>query len=182
MPDAATGILSQAPPHPRRFVTSHDEQGNAIFKIEGDIPHTQFYKSEEECAVFHVPWTTEGLPVTVSDTGDRAVTKAGGSLARENGIVCRYVDFPPNTFSPMHRTHNHSYNLLTMTSGVVIFGDLELVLDNGETRQMTQSDVVVQRGTIHQWNNKTDKWARMMFVLIASDPVMIDGKPLPSNL
>jgi hypothetical protein len=34
-----------------------------------------------------------------------------------------------------------------MTSGVVIFGDLELVLDNGETRQMTQSDVVVQRGT-----------------------------------
>jgi hypothetical protein len=35
---------------------------------------------------------------------------------------------------------------------------------------------------IHQWNNKTDKWARMMFVLIASDPVMIDGKPLPSNL
>jgi hypothetical protein len=98
---------------------------------------------------------------------------------------------------------DHSYNLLTLTSGVVIFGDLELVLDNGETRQMTQSDVVVQRGTwvgsvwfpprkalfwlrmalrIHQWNNKTDKWARMMFVLIASDPVMIDGKPLPSNL
>jgi hypothetical protein len=109
MPDAATGILSQAPPHPRRFVTSHDEQGNAIFKIEGDIPHTQFYKSEEECAVFHVPWTTEGLPVTVSDTEDRAVTKAGGSLARENGIVCRYVDFPPNTFSPMHRTHSLDY-------------------------------------------------------------------------
>jgi hypothetical protein len=40
----------------------------------------------------------------------------------------------------MHRTVSLDY-------GVVIFGDLEMELDNGEIRKMTQSDVVVQRGT-----------------------------------
>jgi hypothetical protein len=114
MTTAATGILSQAPPHPRRFVTSHDASGNAIFSIEGDIPHTSFYKSEKECAVFHVPWTSEGgLPVSMpADEEDRAVLKAGGSLAKQNGIVCRYVDFPPNSVSPMHRTHSLDYGML----------------------------------------------------------------------
>ena len=165
MTTAETGILSQAPPHPRRFVTSHDESGNAIFSIEGDIPHTSFYKSEQESAVFHVPWTSEGgLPVSMPlDEEDRAVKKAGGSLAKQNGIVCRYVDFPPHSTSPMHRTHSLDYGASftclerssrsctdvsrPSLSGVVIFGDLELVLDNDETRKMTQSDVVVQRGT-----------------------------------
>ena len=116
MTTAETGILSQAPPHPRRFVTSHDESGNAIFSIEGDIPHTSYYKSEQESAVFHVPWTSEGgLPVSMPlDEEDRAVKKAGGSLAKQNGIVCRYVDFPPNSISPMHRTHSLDYGMCSL--------------------------------------------------------------------
>lgn len=36
--------------------------------------------------------------------------------------------------------------------------------------------------SIHQWWNKTDKWARMMFILIASEPVKIDGKTLEGNM
>lgn len=61
---------------------------------------------------------------------------------------------------------------------MVIFGDVVLEMDNGDEREMKQSDVCVQRGSNHRWHNRTDKWARMMFVLISSKPVMHDGKPL----
>ncbi|KAJ9120468.1 hypothetical protein QFC24_005141 [Naganishia onofrii] len=171
----ADSKMHTAPAHPRRLVTSHNEKGEATFWLEGEIPSTSFYKGEEECAVFHVPWTTQGFPVPIQDTEDKAYTKNSSTLATKDGIVCRFVDFPPKTYSPMHRTVSLDY-------GVVIFGDLEMEVDNGELRKMTQSDVVVQRGTIHKWWNKSDKWARMMFILIASEPVQIDGKTLEGNM
>ena len=43
---------------------------------------------------------------------------------------------------------------------------------------MKAGDVCVQRGTIHGWTNPHDKPARVYFVLTASTPVEIDGKPL----
>lgn len=150
--------MHTAPAHPRRLVTTHNDKGDATFWLEGEIPSTSFYKSEDECAIFHVspaswpmplvlsdgflqvPWTTQGFPVPIQDTEDKAYTKNSSTLATKDGIVCRFVDFPPKTYSPMHRTVSLDY-------GVVIFGDLEMELDNGEIRKMTQSDVVVQRGT-----------------------------------
>ncbi|KAK0621122.1 hypothetical protein DIS24_g11424 [Lasiodiplodia hormozganensis] len=42
---------------------------------------------------------------------------------------------------------------------------------------VTRGDVCVQRGTIHGWKNPTDQPARIYFVLIAAEPVEIDGKP-----
>ena len=39
------------------------------------------------------------------------------------------------------------------------------VLDNGAEINMKAGDVCVQRGTIHGWTNKTDKPARMYFLL-----------------
>jgi hypothetical protein len=51
-------------------------------------------------------------------------------------------------------------------------------LDNGTTIHMKAGDVCVQRGTIHGWTNRSDKPARMYFILTAAEPVKIDGKPL----
>ena len=46
--------MHTAPAHPRRLVTTHNDKGDATFWLEGEIPSTSFYKSEEECAIFHV--------------------------------------------------------------------------------------------------------------------------------
>ena len=46
----------------------------------------------------------------------------------------------------MHRTVSLDY-------GVVLEGEVELVLDSGETRLMKRGDVSVQRGTNHAWRN-----------------------------
>jgi quercetin dioxygenase-like cupin family protein len=72
----------------------------------------------------------------------------------------------------MHRTVSLDY-------GVVIEGEVELVLDSGETRVLRRGDVAVQRGTMHAWRNTSrTEWARMMYVLQECKPVEVEGKVL----
>ncbi|TKA40888.1 hypothetical protein B0A54_07800 [Friedmanniomyces endolithicus] len=62
------------------------------------------------------------------------------------GTVCRVCDFPPTYPSPMHRT-------ISLDFGVVLEGEVELVLDSGERQHLYRGDVVVQRGTNHAWRS-----------------------------
>ncbi|KAI4750927.1 hypothetical protein E4T44_14899 [Aureobasidium sp. EXF-8845] len=97
-------------------------------------------------------------------------------LVNKSGSVLRFVDCPPGSTSPMHRTVSLDY-------GVVLIGEMELVLDSGETRVMKVGDVAVQRGTNHAWRNTSKtEWARMMYVLQPSLPISINGKPLDEDL
>lgn len=82
----------------------------------------------------------------------------------------------------------------------------QLVLPDGSRTIVKQGEIVVQRGTDHQWDNASKtEWARewldvallvsselllifsrptstgMMYVLLPSKPVMIDGKALPDK-
>ena len=66
----------------------------------------------------------------------------------------------------MHRTESIDY-------GVVISGEMTLVLDKGEAL-LREGDVVVQRGTNHAWANRSGKPCRMLFVLV-------DGRFEPGN-
>ncbi len=85
--------------------------------------------------------------------------------------MLRIVDFAPETRSPMHRTSSVDY-------GMVLEGEIDLELDSGEVKHLSAGDVVVQRGTNHAWVNRSDRWARMAFVLIEAAPVRIDGVAL----
>lgn len=76
----------------------------------------------------------------------------------------------------MHRTVSLDY-------GIVLIGEVELLLDSGETRLMKTGDVCVQRGTNHAWRNASQtEWARMMYVLQPSLPIEIQGKRLNEDL
>ena len=75
----------------------------------------------------------------------------------------------------MHRTVSLDY-------GIVLAGDIELVLDSGETRRMAVGDVAIQRGTMHAWKNVGSGWARMIYVLQPCKPVTTaDGKTLKED-
>jgi len=37
-------------------------------------------------------------------------------------------------------------------------------------------DTVIQKGTMHAWRNPSQHWTRWITVLIAADPVVVDGK------
>ena len=71
----------------------------------------------------------------------------------------------------MHRTVSLDY-------GIVIEGEVELVLDSGETRSLKPGDIAVQRSTMHAWRNVSKNWSRMVFVLLPCLPVEVGGKTL----
>jgi uncharacterized cupin superfamily protein len=49
--------------------------------------------------------------------------------------------------------------------GIVIDGEMTLVLDEGEVL-LRPGSVVVQRGTNHAWANRSGRVCRMLFVLV----------------
>jgi quercetin dioxygenase-like cupin family protein len=59
----------------------------------------------------------------------------------------------------MHRTESVDY-------GIVLAGEVHLVLDDGSETRLQPGDVVVQRGTEHAWVNRKDSVAQMAFILI----------------
>lgn len=160
-----------------RFITDHNDQGKAVYsnQIEEKLP----WQELPDGARFCLGYTTRTSPVNMNDGAD--VLSYTGDLENKPGImihggtVCRIVDMRPGVLSPMHRTVSLDY-------GVVLEGEVELVLDSGEVRLMRRGDVAIQRGTNHAWRNASPtNWARMLYVLQESEPVMIGSKPLDED-
>ena len=57
-------------------------------------------------------------------------------------------------------------------------GQIDMELDNGVVTTLKSGDVLIQRGTVHNWVNTTQEVCMIAFVLISSKPVSIDGHPL----
>ena len=58
----------------------------------------------------------------------------------------------------MHKTETVDY-------GIMLEGELTLILDIGET-VVRAGDIVIQRGTNHGWANRSGKNCRIAFILI----------------
>lgn len=170
-----------------RVVTAHDATGKAVVASDGPLP-TVVEISSIPGTVFHEVWSTTGAPAPVDNGPDPSV----GPLSLPpppRGTRIRFVDIPPDTaeflahgaasmkaafaqigdeqastvtaHSPhplMHRTESVDY-------GVVIEGELTLVLDDSEV-PLKAGSVVVQRGTNHAWANRSGRPCRMLFVLV----------------
>ncbi|KAJ5320583.1 hypothetical protein N7508_000866 [Penicillium antarcticum] len=164
-----------------RFITTHNESGKAIFS--NDLPELMPVQRIPDGADFSLAYTSDHFPAQLNNKLD--ITEYSNYLTSPPGIVvssgtvCRIVDMPPAAMSPMHRTVSLDY-------GVVLEGEVELVLDSGEVRLLKRGDVAVQRGTNHAWRNvtpdvvdengvKTGQWARMMYVLQPSEEIEVDG-------
>lgn len=154
-------------PAVQRVVTGHDAAGRAVFKSE-DVTPTRMIPSGD--AAFLLIWTTASVPADNNDETDGRHREAG--LTLEGGSVIRIVDMLPGKESPMHRTNSIDY-------GIVVEGEVELELDDGATRTVRQGGIIIQRGTIHLWRNRTDKPCRIAFILIEAPAYVHNGQPLP---
>lgn len=143
-------------PEPRRVVTGHDASGAGVVITEGRPPSTRTLANG---TTFHEIWRTDSSPAVVTASEDEPIQGAEVLGPPACGTRVRICDLPPGSSSPMHRTESVDY-------GVVLVGEVTLVLDGGETRTVRLGDVVVQRGTDHAWENRTDQFARMLFVLV----------------
>ncbi|KAJ4170287.1 hypothetical protein NW754_006427 [Fusarium falciforme] len=163
-------------PVPNRFITGHNQAGKVIF--ETCLPDA-LVRTNVGTHDFFLGYVTNEHPVDLQDDKDIGVYEQylaqPPGLAVPGGTVLRFVDFPPGK-SAMHRTVSIDY-------GIVLEGEMELLLDSGETRHMRRGDVAIQRGTIHQWINPSgNEWARMVFMLQESKPLVVKGVTLEEEL
>ena len=150
----------------RRVITGHDANGKAIVKIDEVVSKIREGRPGANVAAV---WTTEGFPVNQDQYADGAEREVGTTHA--NGSVFRIVSFGPGNTPRMHRTDSIDY-------AVVMSGEIDMELDDGNLTHLKAGDVVVQRGTIHNWKNTGSVPCVIAFVLIDAKPVEVGGRVL----
>jgi quercetin dioxygenase-like cupin family protein len=138
----------------RRIVTGHNDQGKSIIKWDTEIESTPGRPGFENIPL----WATDTLPARLTDD-DPNTWELGTSLA--NGSVLRFGRYEPGVSERWHRTDTIDY-------GIVLSGELWMQMDEGEVH-LKPGDVVIQRGTIHNWENRGSEVCVMAFILIATE-------------
>ena len=121
-------------------------------------------------AVAHI-WSPEGFPADNAGATDRP--KEITATTRDNGTVFRVIEYGPGVTPRNHRTNSIDY-------AVVLSGEIDMELDD-QLVTLRAGDVLVQRGTIHNWVNRYDAPCVIAFVLIDAHPVEHDGRPLKAH-
>ena len=124
----------------RRVVTGHDPSGKAVVTIDELASNVRPLREGASAAVI---WSTQGFPVDNADTLDGAKRPVATSHA--DGTVFRVIEYAPGVAPRNHRTDSIDY-------AVVLSGAIDMLLD-GTTVRLNAGDVLVQRGTIHDWVN-----------------------------
>ncbi|WP_267381430.1 MULTISPECIES: cupin domain-containing protein [unclassified Sphingomonas] len=153
----------------RRVVTGHDASGNSIVLSDGSPPNIHNRGTGVD---FFELWNTPAVPVTITATEAEPTEgplvtppPPGGTKVRFNDFYPDHIDkLPPRLdgrHKMMHRTRSVDY-------GIVLTGEIYLILDDSEVL-LTPGTIVVQRGTDHAWENRSDQVCRMAFILISGD-------------
>jgi naringenin degradation protein FdeH len=162
--------VSEKPDYPPicRFVTGHDLGKVAKVIMQGPATNAKYPSAG---TVSTLIWSTDRTPAdiaigeNVEDLGARII----GTAPPANGSRFAVIDFPPGNEPRMHRTETIDYV-------IVLEGEIEMDMDQS-TVKLKAGDVMVQRGTNHAWANRSDKRARVAFVLIDAKPLGI-GHPI----
>lgn len=176
----------------RRVVTGHDEGGRAIVVSDG-APPRRFDNLGQPGLVLTEVWATSSCPALIANDPDP--TSRPLSLAPDPlGSVIRVVDIPPDRGADAALTHEMADEVFhaigaggaraadpaahpgmhrteTIDYGLVLEGEIYLLLEGSEVK-LQAGDIVVQRGTIHAWSNRSERPCRIAFVLL-------DGKYSP---
>jgi hypothetical protein len=143
----------------RRVVTGHDGLGKSVVLSDGVPPQHHSMHGLRVGADFHEMWSDartipELTAGVASEPNERPFTimPAAGHLLR---ILDVYPLNAGGKRTVMHRTRTLDYVL-------VIEGELVLILDDSEVI-LKPGEVVVQRGTDHAWENRSDTVARAAF-------------------
>jgi mannose-6-phosphate isomerase-like protein (cupin superfamily) len=150
----------------RRVITGHDAKGHAVVKIDEVSKNIVSGRPGASACVI---WTTDTIPADNSGDGDAGLKKTGTTLP--GGTVFRVVEFSPGVSPRVHRTDSIDY-------AVVISGEIDMELEKGNEVHLKAGDVLVQRGTLHNWINRGTAPCVIAFSLVDARPVEAGGKVL----
>jgi hypothetical protein len=172
----------------RRIVTGHDADGKAIISSDASAERTYMIGGPNG-ARFHEVWSTLQSPALI---GNAPVEPEETSLVLappKGGTRIRVIDFPPEgesirnltkeeanehfksmggehaSSAGQHAPHPLMHRTETVDYGIVLKGELTLIVDRGETTAKA-GDVIIQRGTNHAWANRSGEFCRVAFILI----------------
>lgn len=173
----------------RRVVTGTGAEGRSGVVSDGPAPRAASYRTVPgfESALI---WSTQANATVGRDT-PRDDSPHASFVPGPGESRLMIVNFPPDAvmmrsdFDPaafgaefaanapglaesfemdhpgMHTTNSIDYD-------VVLEGEIVLELDDGKEVTLRAHDVVVQGGTRHAWRNRSDKPAKMLFVLMGA--------------
>jgi len=149
----------------RRVVTGHRADGQSFVAIDEISDNVNSRREGMQAAVV---WSAGESPADNMSREDGASRTLATS--DDNGTVFRIVKYDPGVAPRNHRTQSLDY-------AVVMSGEITMGLDEGEVT-LRQGDVLVQRGTIHDWINNGSVPCVVAFILCAAKPLEIDGRTL----
>src|SRR5204862_7749245 len=88
-------------------------------------------------------WVTDASAPDKRDSAEREI----GIAPPPDGSIFRIVDFPAGAKGEMHSTPSVDY-------GLVMEGEIDMLLPGGEEVHLRAGDVLVQGGTEHAWENR----------------------------
>jgi len=150
----------------RRVVTAHDSAGRATVAIDEIATNIVATRPGYSSAVI---WSNGATPVDIDEVGDGG--RRDVRQCAENGAIFRVVQYDPGVAPRNHRTETVDY-------ASVLSGEIDMVLDDGLEVRLRAGDVLVQRGTIHNWVNRGAVPCVIAFVLIAARPAKSGGASL----
>lgn len=119
----------------RRVVTTHLSDKSAIL-LDEEIKPFQAFASEAATIWKNHQYPAELLSSDPVDSNPEIYTR---------GSLIRVVDFPPQSKGHNHRTASLDY-------GIILSGELEMVLEDGSRTIVRSGDVVVQQAVGHFQN------------------------------
>ncbi len=172
----------------RRVVTGHDATGRAV--ILSDAPPTRVQVIGGEGPTFYEVWNTRETPALIDRASSEPFESRLSLAPPKNGTRIRVLDIPPDTASMRDidadkarelfaevgaadasthagaaSRHPHMHRTETIDYGIVLEGEITLLVDEGEVT-VHAGDIVVQRGTNHAWANRSGRSCRIAFILI----------------
>ena len=167
----------------RRVLTGHTPAGRST--IIADEPAPQVNAGATPDAGSVVLWVTDSAPASNAGNADAAPAGVRNPVPppSRGGTIFRIVDFAPaarggaapaSALSGVHHSEERSarhpgfHQTDTVDYAIVLEGEVWAILDEAETL-LKAGDILIQRGTYHAWDNRSDRPARMVFILLAAE-------------
>ncbi len=168
----------------RRIVTGHNADGKSIIEIDGG-PAVE--AAANGSGLFEI-WLSETIPADNSKLVDK-IAEAAPTLCPPPGAVkVRWFMVPPedDTMSAEDKEAAAAFTFDVVKAGharvdttrhpnmhktssvdyiILIRGEVDMLVDEGEAKSLKPGDVVIQRGTNHAWVNTGTEPALLVAVL-----------------
>jgi mannose-6-phosphate isomerase-like protein (cupin superfamily) len=140
-------------------VTSNDTNGKSVVMIDDQASNVRANRPKVTSVLV---WSTDSIPPDVSGSEDLGARQLERPPVKR-GTIFRVVEFEAGNTPDMHVTQTIDYAL-------VMYGEIDMELDDGVMVHLKTGDVLVQRATVHNWLNRGNEPCAVAFILIDATP------------